>query len=693
MLKFTDIRMRVLTLAILPALIIATLLTLYSTRRSLDGLDAGLHERGRTIASQLAVAAEYGVISGNAAILQNLVQQTITQASDVQAVLIVTPQGQALAVSGKSVMQNIVASESSSQQPGEWKGPGHVMFGAPILRSRVEIDDFAEPQAEPSSRLAGQVFVVLGTSDLSQLKESLIGQNLLIALCGLAISGLIGWRMGRNIARPIHVMARAVGKVAEGQLDTRVPTGAMGELGALERGFNEMSARLQQAQTHLQDRIDEATRQLSYQARHDMLTGLANRREIESRLEHALHDAHENDRHHVFCYMDLDQFKIVNDTCGHHAGDTLLRQLSLIMQRRVRETDTLARLGGDEFGLLLIDCTLDDARHMAQSLLDIVNEFRFVHNDKVFGVGISIGIAAIDRDTVSLENLLSASDSACFAAKDGGRNRIHVFVPEDHELARRRGEMQWVSRLTAALEKNLFVLYAQPILPLAEEENGMRHVEILIRKNQDGKIVPPMAFIPAAERFHMMGAIDRWVIRHAFEAYRNMLDRRGDTLRCVFSINLSGVSLSDPSLLAYIQDQLVLHGIPPTGICFEITETAAIVNLAHTVELIQTLRGIGCGFMLDDFGSGMSSFAYLKNLQVDFIKIDGAFVRDIASNPIDLAMVQSIHGIAQAMRIKTIAEFVEDERTVETLRAMGVHYGQGFHLGKPAPLEQIAESL
>jgi len=694
---FAQIRTRVLVLAILPALVIAVMLTAHATKQSLSELDNGLHERGRTIALQLAAAAEYGVVSGNAGILRALVQQTMNQGNDMQSVMVVDKLGRTLAVSGRPVEPHAAHVESAAARPAEWDGPGHIMFSAPVIRGEVQIDDYsdlAEVSSHDRNQVVGQVYVVLATADLARLKERLIGHNLLIGLIGLALSGLLGWRIGRGISLPIRRMAVAVDKVADGQLDARVPENAHGELGALERGFNTMASKLQQAHGTMQERIDEATQQLRYQARHDVLTGLVNRREIETRLERALADARENGSEHVFCYMDLDQFKIVNDTCGHHAGDALLRQLSLILRQRVREGDTLARLGGDEFGLLLENCSIADARRMTQELLDSVNAFRFVHEDKIFGLGVSIGMVAITAQTSSVESLLSASDSACFAAKDNGRNRIHLFELEDGELARRQGEMHWVARIKQALEENRFCLYCQPIRPLAVEQHEPHYFEILLRKiSAEGKLIPPMAFIPAAERYHMMPAIDRWVIRHAFAAYRDLLNQHGSEVQCVFTINLSGMSLGDPGLLNYIMDQLIQHGVPPTGICFEITETAAIVNLAHTMELIKTLKEVGCGFLLDDFGSGMSSFAYLKNLPVDFIKIDGAFVRDIANNPIDLAMVQSIHGIARAMQIRTIAEFVESAAAVDMLRSMGVHYGQGYHLGKPLPVEQAIEQL
>ena len=449
-----------------------------------------------------------------------------------------------------------------------------------------------------------------------------------------------------------------------------------------------MAARLKLAHDNMQESIDLATQQLRYQAQHDALTGLLNRREFEQRLHLALDAAQKHGSQHILCYMDLDQFKIVNDTCGHSAGDELLRQLSLLLSRRVREKDTLARLGGDEFGLL------EDARRIAEELLEMVHEFRYVHQNKIFSVGVCIGMATITRETRSTEDAMSAADSACFAAKDAGRNQIHVFDVTNRELAQHHGEMEWVSRINRALEQDRFLLYAQPIRALHDGEDEVCHAEILLRKlGEDGQIVMPMAFIPAAERFQLMNTIDRWVIRNAFAAYRLLSGRDNDAPRCIFTINLSGTSLGDKTLLNYIVEQFALHDVPPQGFGFEITETAAITNLANTMELMHALKSLGCHFLLDDFGSGMSSFGYLKNLPVDFIKIDGNFVKDLNSNPVDRAMVQSIRDIAEAMRIQTIAEYVENAAAVETLVTIGVNYGQGYHLGKPLPIEQMIGQL
>lgn len=688
------INSRVLLLAIAPATIIALLLTAYSSANSLRELDEGMKERGRIIAIQLAAASEYGTIAGNTPILQNLVQQTMTQQDDILSVTVTDNRGHVLAVSGKPVLPENVSSHGASETPKEWQNADSLLFSAPVMRSLVEIDDFASPapsQGNPD-RIIGQVYVAIGTTELLQMKNRLIGHTLLIALAGLMISGFIGWRLGQSIVHPVRRLAKAAERLAEGELDIRVPEISNAELRTLECGFNTMAAQLKLAHDCMQDRIDEATEQLSYQAHHDPLTGLVNRREFENRLGRALQHTYDDGTQHVFCYMDLDQFKIVNDTCGHPAGDALLRQLSMILSGRTRGRDVLGRLGGDEFGLLLENCTIEDARQITEELLEMVREFRFVHENKIFSVGMSIGMVAITPETESVESIMIAADTACFAAKDNGRNRIHVFEHGDDDIARRHGEMQWTSRIIQALEDDRFRLYCQPILALPPYADKTCYYEILLRKvSPQGKLVPPMAFIPAAERFHMMGAIDRWVIRNAFASYRTLLEGSNSDRDIVFTINLSAVSLSDNSLLDYIADQFALNGVPPTSICFEITETAAIINLASTIKLINTLKASGCRFMLDDFGSGMSSFAYLKNLPVDFVKIDGTFVKDIASNPIDLAMVQSIHSIARAMQIKTIAEFVEDATTAEILGEIGVHYGQGFHLGRPLPIEHVVD--
>jgi diguanylate cyclase (GGDEF)-like protein/PAS domain S-box-containing protein len=424
-------------------------------------------------------------------------------------------------------------------------------------------------------------------------------------------------------------------------------------------------------------------RRLVHQASHDPVTGLMNRREFEHRLAQAIETARLEGLQHVCLYMDLDQFKVVNDTCGHAAGDELLRQLGTLLQSRLRGSDALARLGGDEFGVLLTGCPLDQGQRIAEELRSTVRDFRFVWADKTFESGVSIGAVGVSTTSGSVSVVLSAADVACYAAKDLGRNRIHVYQESDLELARRRGEMQYVHRITKALAEDRLVLYSQDIVPVTPLPGAPRTMEMLVRMRDDaGTLVPPNAFLPAAERYNLMPSIDRWVARTSFAWLAACPDPTGFRL----SINLSGTTLSDDQFLDFVGELFATHAVPPAAICFEITETAAIANLATASRFIRELRQLGCLFALDDFGSGLSSFGYLKNLPVDFLKIDGSFVRDLLSNPIDRAMVRAINEVGHAMGIRTIAEFVERQETLHVLAALGVDYAQGWAVGRPRPL-------
>ncbi len=426
-------------------------------------------------------------------------------------------------------------------------------------------------------------------------------------------------------------------------------------------------------------------RQLSYQATHDALTGLVNRQAFTQRLERVLEQARGNKARHALLYLDLDQFKVINDTCGHIAGDELLRQLSNILKLGVRKRDTLARLGGDEFGVLMEHCTLKQARRVANSLRRTVDEFRFLWDEKSFSLGVSIGLVPIDANSRDITSLLSAADTACYAAKDAGRNRIHVYHEEDAELARRHGEMQWVSRIHEALEENRLQLWMQTIMPISDSSDEGLHYELLLRMiDKEGKLVPPGAFLPAAERYNLSTRIDRWVVSTVLD-WLARHPAHVDSLH-LCAINLSGHSLSEKDFLTFITGLLDNTHIPPEKLCFEITETAAIANLAAATRFIRVLKEWGCHFALDDFGSGLSSFAYLKNLSVDYLKIDGIFVRDIVEDPIDCAMVKSINEIGQVMGKKTIAEFVENPAILKKLKKIGVDFAQGYTIAKPVLL-------
>ena len=425
----------------------------------------------------------------------------------------------------------------------------------------------------------------------------------------------------------------------------------------------------------------ELNRRLSYHASHDILTGLVNRREFENRLERALKSARARETSYALLYLDLDQFKIVNDSCGHSAGDSLLNQLGTLLKSKIRWRDTLARLGGDEFGVLLESCSLDEAMNTAETLRLAISEYKFIWEDRTFRLGVSAGVVPITADNEDVAALLSAADSACAAAKEAGRNRIHSFQENDIDLMRRRREMQWAARINNALEEDRFELFRQTIQPLQGEEEGA-HYEILLRmRDENGGIISPGLFIEAAERYGITPSIDRWVLRSAFRWLVSEADERERLSLC--SINLSGQSLGDEKFLPFVIDQFQMSGLDATKICFEITETAAIASYSQANRFINALKELGCKFALDDFGTGLSSFGYLKHFPVDFLKIDGSFVKEILHDPIDREMVRSINEIGHLTGKQTIAEFAENEEIITMLRGMGIDYAQGYGVSEP----------
>jgi diguanylate cyclase (GGDEF)-like protein len=425
----------------------------------------------------------------------------------------------------------------------------------------------------------------------------------------------------------------------------------------------------------------EYAAKLAYHASHDPLTNLVNRLEFENRLTLALHTAATQDRQHAVMYLDLDQFKIVNDTSGHAAGDQLLRQVSALLKVQVREGDTLARLGGDEFGVLLENCPLQEAIHIADELRTCIADFRFVSDGGSFSIGVSIGIVQVTDGMHSLTDVLSAADAACYMAKDKGRNRVQLYRPHDSEMSIRRGEMEWVSRIQRALEEGRFTLYTQRIHPVDGRDSPAGHQELLVRMlDERGGVIPPMAFIPAAERYGMMPLIDQWVVQDACSRISSL---GADC--CTFALNISGTSIGDERFLEFVRDLFKRYRMPPRSICFELTETAAVANFDKAARFFGEMKSLGCLFSLDDFGAGMSSFGYLRHLPVDYIKIDGSFVKDIADDPVDLATVRAINDVGHVMGKKTIAEFVNDETGLAALREIGVDFAQGNWLSPPSP--------
>jgi len=442
---------------------------------------------------------------------------------------------------------------------------------------------------------------------------------------------------------------------------------------------------------HDMSRERQYAARLAHLASHDPLTGLLNRREFERRLSMTLADDQREPFNHAVLYLDLDQFKLVNDTCGHAAGDELLRQITGLLRPLLREGDTLARLGGDEFGILLEHCSREPAIRIAEALRAAVANFPFVWKNRSFNGSVSVGLVNISEGPQTLAGVLSAADAACYMAKDKGRNRIEVYSPNSNEVTARHGEMEWVNRIQRALAENRFCLFAQPVSPTRGDRSTRPYIELLLRlRDEQNELILPIEFIPAAERYNLMPAIDRWVITTAFAILAQNREAGSEGWGPgTIAINLSGASIGDGEFLDFVRGQFARFKIPHSSICFEITETTAVTSLSRATDFMMALREQGCSFALDDFGVGVSSFTYLKHLPVDFVKIDGSFVVDMLQNPVNRAMVEAIHRIGHILGKKTIAESVESAEILDALGAIGVDYAQGFAIARPETFGQL----
>ncbi len=427
------------------------------------------------------------------------------------------------------------------------------------------------------------------------------------------------------------------------------------------------------------------TRQMSYQATHDPLTGLINRREFERRLDEALDTAHAEEAVHMLFYMDLDRFKAVNDSCGHIAGDNMLREVAALIKDQVRDSDFVGRLGGDEFGALLIGCPIDKARQIAQDVCNAIAEYRFVWKDKIFNIGISIGLVEISHTSGSLQDIMSAADSACYVAKQQGRGQVHVYSARDEAVARERGDIQWLRALQTALHEDTFELAVQPILSMHSGTDSGPAVEVLIRlPDERGRIGTSAEFLKPAQRYQLMPQIDRWVINATLAAIASA-EIKLPGHRSV-AINISGQTLGDEAFLSFVVDALDRTGVVPTAVCFEVTEQAILSNVQHAQRFIEVLHGIGCEFSLDDFGSGLGSFSSLKHLPIDYLKIDGTYTRNLESDLVNQEMVSAMIKLARTMQFRVVAEQVEQQQDFDWLRDIGVDFVQGNFVDAPTTL-------
>jgi len=504
------------------------------------------------------------------------------------------------------------------------------------------------------------------------------------------VASLVDESDRRSLGDPVRMALTAGGRVTMGRRAVLVPAN-----GAAERSV-ELSVTPLKSESgevlglvlvlHDTSELRGLARQMTYQASHDALTGLVNRREFERRLQEALESAESGDAAHALCYLDLDRFKVVNDTCGHTAGDNMLREVASIIKEAVRDSDTVGRIGGDEFALLLVGCPLEKARQIADDVVNSVADFRFVWKDKIFNIGVSIGLVEIGRGGGVIEDLMSSADSACYVAKKQGGVHVHVYSAREEASARHSGEIHWLQRLQAALRDNKFELYYQPIVHA--QIGGLRGpaLEVFVRmETENGRPGPPTSeFIRAAERYRLMPYVDRWVVQAVLSA----LGRGGMKLpvgRSV-AINIAGQTLGDSDFLEFVVECFDHTGASPGDICFEVTESSVVANLDHARRFIGVLHGMGCEFALDDFGSGLSSFSTLRTLPMDYLKIDGSFIRNLAADTVNQAMVAAMIELSHTLNFRIVAEHVEDQLSLDTVKGMGIDFVQGWVIGRPQPL-------
>jgi len=554
----------------------------------------------------------------------------------------------------------------------------------------------AQPRAMATLDAMGESVVTVdadGRIDyVNQAAETLLGQRFeqIVGRNFADVASLVDETDRRSLGDPIRMALTAGGRVTMGRRAVLVPAN-----GAAERFVELTVTPLKTANgettglvlvLHDTSELRGLTRQMTYQASHDALTGLVNRREFERRLQEAMDLAANGDAAHALCYLDLDRFKVVNDTCGHTAGDNMLREVAAIIKEAVRDSDTVGRIGGDEFALLLVGCPLEKARQIADDVVHSVSDYRFVWKDKIFNIGVSIGLVEIGRGGGAIEDLMNSADSACYVAKKQGGVHVHVYSAREEANARHSGEIHWLQKLQGALRDNKFELYSQPIVHA--QVGGLRGpaLEVFVRmEGENGQpAAPPVEFIRAAERYRLMPFVDRWVVQTVLSA----LGRGGLKLAAGRSvaINIAGQTLGDAEFLEFVVECFDHTGASPSDICLEITESSVVANLDHARRFIAVLHGMGCEFALDDFGSGVSSFSTLRTLPIDYLKIDGSFIRNLAVDSVNQAMVAAMIELSRSLNFRIVAEQVEDQSSLDTVRRMGIDFVQGFVIGRPQPL-------
>lgn len=689
-----NLRQRLLLLSLLPSAIIAITLVSYFTLSGIRTLEVELRSKAQASVRYLAQISEYGIISGQVDSLHGLAQ-AIIQDSGVKAAVIVNPKGRTLAVSGRvSLTSDILRSPLAS--PGEVSNNEHwVAFGAPVLRTVSEADLLFDPLSTESAsgkgnEVIGHVFIEFDKSDLALRQRELLMRGLLIVFLGLVVIAALAIAMADNLARPIRRLVDAVGKMSAGQLDTRVPQESSAEFGILEQGFNEMAGRIEEVHASMQNRIEEATALLAFQARHDPLTGLLNRREFEARLEKTLAGIQAGSEESSLLFIDLDRFKPVNDTCGHLAGDELLRQIAQLFQGRLREEDTLARLGGDEFGIILANCVGPRARQVADDLCALTGAYRFIWQDKVFTVGASIGLTPLTRRVRNIKEVLATGDAACYRAKETGRNQVCEQETESPQ-ERRQGTGNWATRIGSALAENRLIVEAMPLLGLQATAMSGHCVELTARLHEPGQLpVALNAIQDAAERNDLALNIDLLFLETSIDALARSAHRQ-PALTCL--IPLSAMALEQPKIIDLIAGKLAAQHLSGRGLILLFREEVVLSQQRQFAVFAQQVRSLGCQIGLDDFGGSLSSFSQLRTISPSMVKLSHSLTRDLGDNPASTALLRAVQEITADQGVYSIATDVNDPTTLPRLQALGLDYAQGAAVGPCEPFAAWFEGV
>ena len=681
------LRHRLLLLTLLPSALIAVALVTYFTFTGIRTLEGELRTKGMATVRYMAPISEYGIIAGQIESLHGLAQATV-QEPGVKAAVIVNQKGRTIAVSGRvslsaEDLRRALSEPEQVSETDQW-----VAFGAPVKRSVNESDTLFEGTAGNrtlAAEVVGHIFVEFDKTELANKQRQLLERGLAIVLLGLLALAALAIAMADNLARPVMRLVQAIRDMSSGRLDVRVPATSSGELGILENGFNEMATHIEEVHQSMQSRIEEATSQLAFQARHDALTGLLNRREFEHRLEKALVGVQAGGDEFAVLFLDLDRFKQVNDNCGYLAGDELLRQMAQLFQGRLRDEDTLARLGGDEFSIILAGCSGSRANQVAEDLCGLAAAYRFIWQDKVFAIGASIGITTISRKVRNINEILAAGDAACHRAKESGRNRV-CEQEAIHNPERREESSNWASRIANALAEDRLLVEAMPLRALQYETETANHiVELTAHLNEPGQ--PPVtlsALSDAAERYDLAPAIDQRLIDTAIAAQLHA-QHHHKTLRCL--IPISRASIRNRETIDYISHNLSSRNLSGHRLCFVFSEDTLTHLASQAMEFSRRMRTLGCQIGLDEFGGGLSSFTHLRSISPSYVKLSRSLTRELGGNRASTALLRAVQEITAEQNIHTIAEGVDNPDTLEQLRSMGIDFAEGKAAAPCEPFE------